>query len=131
MRFHHDLETVVEVGNILLLVMQGDDDGVSGHGSLHYSLKSDAGCQLPFGNYVPLDAPNTTGGWQPGGLFLQFQLRLVVLEKRFDFLGCAQQAIPLLIVKGDREAAETVNADPSLFTDLENQIAAAFLDFDF
>ena len=64
-------------------------------------------------------------------LLFQLQLRFVFFHKRLDVVRRAQQAVPLLVVQRDRKAAQAVYADPTLLSDLENQVAAALLDFDF
>src|SRR5277367_6317207 len=52
-------------------------------------------------------------------LGLELQFALVLFEKPAQGVGCVEQAIPLLVVEGDREASEPIYAHASLFTDLE------------
>jgi hypothetical protein len=49
---------------------------------------------------------------------LQFQLALILLQKEAQAFGGVEQALPLFIVEGDREAPEPVDADASLFAHL-------------
>src|ERR1039458_10067259 len=64
-------------------------------------------------------------------LLFEFQARLVFFHEGLDLIGCAQQAVPLLVVESDGKTAEAVDADAALLADFEDQVAAAFLGFDF
>src|SRR5258708_4825953 len=60
-------------------------------------------------------ARNDTSGVR-AKLALKFQLRLVLFQKLAEFVGGIQQAVPLLVIKGHRETAETVHAHSAFFS---------------
>jgi hypothetical protein len=60
---HHHLQAVIEVGDILLLVMERDDDGVLGHGVFIIDRKAVLSCRFSVLSWVPRSARRS---WQNG-----------------------------------------------------------------
>src|SRR6266404_4950504 len=73
-----------------------------------------------------LRKPNAPWG---STLFFQLQSGLVFFQELFYVVCRAEQAVPLLVIQRNRETAKSVNTDTAFFADLEDQIAAALLDF--
>src|SRR5579863_6658274 len=97
------------------------------YGKFWYGKFSVLGCQflakptLRIGNReLPFSA-----------LLFELELRFVFFHEALDVGGGTEQAVPLLVVERDRKAAQAVHAHAAFFADLENQVAAAFLDFYF
>src|SRR5579862_9220081 len=75
--------------------------------------------------------PRRSATWRPGldgncallALRLQFEPRLIFFEERAQIFGSVEQANPLFVIECDREAAEAVDADASLFADAKFEAA--------
>src|SRR5690242_3976936 len=50
---------------------------------------------------------------------------LVLVEESAKFFAGVQQAGPLLVIEGDRKAAESVNADAALFANAKIELTGA------
>lgn len=80
---------------------------------------------------------NARNGWplQPPSLLCpEFQLSLVLLQERLQFVSMLQEPDPLLVVKRHGEPSEALNAHTAFFADLEHQagrLPACGLRFEF
>src|SRR5215469_8163596 len=63
-------------------------------------------------------------------LLFELELRLVLFHELLDVVGGVEKAIPLLVVQRDGKAPQAVDAHAALFSDLKDQVSAAFLGFD-
>src|SRR5438067_8157744 len=48
-------------------------------------------------------------------LFLDFQLRPVLFDKRFDLVGQSKQLLPLFLIQSYRKAAKPINGNGAFF----------------
>ena len=64
-------------------------------------------------------------------LVFQLQLGFVFFHELRDVVGGAEEAVPLLVIESDGEAAEAIDADAAFFAYFEDEVAAAFLGLDF
>jgi hypothetical protein len=62
-------------------------------------------------------------------LLLKFEPGLIIFEELAELRAGVEEAVPLLVVKGDGKAAESINADAAFFahTEFEGSGAARLL----
>src|SRR5580704_11445108 len=57
---------------------------------------------------------------------LKLQARFIFFEEGAEVVGNFEQAVPLFVIQGDREASQAVHADAAFFSHAKFQSAAAF-----